>query len=98
MAILEISAEAERMISGYLFWLEERNAPGAALRFFQLLEKRLIKLAGSYPVFSPCQNIVLKKKNLHCTKWRQWILAFEVLTGKIILRGFIHKAYLPGEV
>jgi len=30
---LEISAEAEQMITGYLFWLEEKNTPGAALLF-----------------------------------------------------------------
>jgi hypothetical protein len=92
---LEISAEAERMISGYLFWLEERNTSGAGLRFYQVLENRLKKLAGSFPVFPPCQNLVLKKRLLHCIKWRQWILAFEVLSDKIVLRAFLHKAYLP---
>ena len=96
MVNLEISAEAERMILGYLSWLEERNAPGAGLRFYLLLENRLKKLAGSFPVFSPCQNQVLKKRELHCTKWRQWILAFEVNSEKIILRAFLHKTFLPG--
>jgi len=62
---LEISAEAEQMITGYLFWLEEKNTPGAALRFYLHLENRLKKLTSSHPIFPPCQNQILKKRKLH---------------------------------
>ena len=96
MVNLEISAEAEQMITGYLLWLEERNTPGAALRFYFQLENRIKKLTSSHPIFPPCQNQTLSKRKLYCIKWRQWILAFEVLSDKIILRAFLHKAYLPG--
>lgn len=94
---IEISAEAESMIFGYLDWMEARNTQGSGQRFFEQLSKKLLLLSKSFPYYEPCSNEILKSRNLYCTKFRQWILAFEVIQDKIIVRLFIHKSYLPKQ-
>jgi len=92
---VEISEEAEEMILGYVEWLEVNYSQGSGNRFLIHFDHFLNRLSKSYPYFSPCSNLILRSKGLYCTTYRQWILAFEIASEKIIIMAFIHKKRMP---
>ncbi len=95
MVQIEISEDAEEMIFGYVEWLETKNTPGSGSRFLVNLNHFLNRLGRSFPYFSPCSNLILRSKNLFCSSYREWVVAFEIGQACIIVTAFIHKNRLP---
>ncbi len=92
---VEFSTSAESALSSIAFWFEGQNTIGGGERFLNNFEGKINRLKKSHPFFSPCGNKILKSKGLFCSKYRQWILAFEASPGKIIIWAIFHKRFLP---
>jgi hypothetical protein len=92
---VNFSKSAEASLNSIAFWFDQTNSKGSGLRFMRHFENRILILARSFPYYSPCGNIILKRLGFFCTNFRQWIIVFEVRRKSVYIRSIFHKNALP---
>ncbi len=89
---INYTASAFASLASLINFVEDRNTKDAGIRWLQRYEFFLEKALAKAEHIRLCNNETLKKLSLRCIYYNDWIIAFSIQKGVILIEALLHKS------
>lgn len=73
-------------------FIEEKNTQGAGERWLSRFELYLSATLPHSLTISLCNNATFKRLNLRCLYYNDWVIAFSIHNGYVLIEALMHKS------
>jgi hypothetical protein len=91
---VKIMPKALQVIDAIADFVESKNTKGSGARYAMKFKAAIKKLAVPGIQYSPCNHYVLAAYNYSCTHYNDWVIAFKIKEGNLIVYEVIHGSLL----
>jgi hypothetical protein len=89
---INYTAEALSSLMRLVNFIEDKNTQDAGKRWLNKFELFLNTTLPNSLTISLCNNQTFKRFNLRCLYYNDWVIAFSVYNGDILIEALIHKS------
>jgi hypothetical protein len=89
---IEYTAEALSSLIKLLNFIEEKNTQGSGERWLSRFELYLSSTLPNSLAISLCNNETFKRLNLRCLYYNDWVIAFSITNGDVLIEALLHKS------
>jgi len=89
---IEYTEEAFLSLVKLVNFIEEKNTDGAGQRWLSKFEFYLLSTLPNSLGISHCNNETFKRLNLKCLYYNDWVIAFSIQNGNVLIEALIHKS------
>jgi plasmid stabilization system protein ParE len=91
---VKILPKAMRVIDAIAAFVESKNTPGSGARYVLKFKSAIEKLAVPGVQYSFCNHPMLAVHGYSCTRFNDWVIAFKIRNGDLIVYEIIHGSLL----
>ncbi|MBL0310515.1 MAG: hypothetical protein IPP77_12840 [Bacteroidetes bacterium] len=91
---IEIKAKALKTLDEVANFLESLNTTGSGGRWLDKFFLRIQAYAKHNVVYALCKNAKLAKRNFSCITFNNWVVAFQIIKGRLVIYEIIHGSLL----
>lgn len=89
---IDYTVSSFEALAGLVNYIESVNTKGAGLRWLSKFEHFLSKQFHPAASFHLCRTRSLKRLDLNCIYYKDWIIAFSVSGNSILIEAILHKS------
>ena len=86
------TTDAFTSLLGLVNFIEKNNTKNSGLRWLDKFEHFLQIRLSKPNLIKLCNNLTFTKLNLRCVYFNDWVIAFSVHPGYILIEAFLHKS------
>lgn len=89
---VKYTIDAFASLTNLINFIEGKNTAGAGVRWLNIYEQHLTKSFVNAKQKRLCRNETLRKLNLRCIYFNDWLIAFSIHKDFILIEALLHKS------
>ncbi|WP_354428660.1 MULTISPECIES: type II toxin-antitoxin system RelE/ParE family toxin [unclassified Mucilaginibacter] len=91
---VKLLPKAARVLYAIADFVESKNTPGSGARFAVKFKASIDRLAIPNVQYTICSHPKLAALSYSCTNFNDWVIAFKIVNGELIVYEIIHGSLL----